>query len=354
MAKDKFSLDRYDSDNQKNKGGVLVIYTGGTIGSRPKDPDDPSSPQVVISWKEFKESTKEFEKLGFNVDGYTTDPLDSCNVGPKEWSEMAKVIQHSYDHYEGFVILHGTDTMTNTASALSFMLRNLGKPVILTGAQISYLWNIRNDGRQNMITALQLANPKHSKIPVIPEVCIYFHGELYRGNRTKKLHASGFDAYDSPNLPPLATIGENFEINTGLLRPIPTTSISIQTRLETDVIAIDFFPGIQDGVILDRLLDIKGLKGVVLKAYGAGNIPTAESVMQKINKVSSVKEVVFLVVTQCGGGKVELGLYDTSAKLLDVGCLSGVDITSEAALAKIIPTYRLVYLGMFDVLGFIY
>jgi L-asparaginase len=317
--------------------GVFVIYTGGTIGSMPKDPNDPNSPQVVVDWKKFKELTPQLaeEYLGFKVDAYSTQPLDSCNIGPKEWKEMADVIKKNYNDYEGFVILHGTDTMVYTASALSFMLKNLAKPVIITGAQLAFLFNVRNDGFQNMITALQIANPRHTKIPVIPEVCIYFSGKLLRGNRCRKVNASGFDAYQAPNYKPLGVAGESIDVDERLILKVPQgKTFTTQTRMETNVVAINFFPGIQDGDILKNILADKKLKGVVLMAYGAGNIPTKPEVMQLIKEVTD-RGVVVLNVTQCGGGKVELGMYETSALLLDVGVVSGVDITPEAALTKL-------------------
>lgn len=324
-------------DNENKGYGVLVIYTGGTIGSMPKDMDDPDSPQVVVDWQTYKKLSPELEeeKLKFNVDAYSTEPLDSCNIGPFEWREMAKVIFDSYQKYEGFVILHGTDTMVYTASALSFMLQNLSKPVVITGAQMSYLFNVRNDGLQNMISALHIANPSFSKIPTIPEVCIYFGGKVLRGNRAKKLNASGFDAYNSPNFKYLAVVGESILVDTNILRkPNPSKLLTLKSKLETNVVAINFFPGIQDGRVLEGILKDDKLKGVVLMAYGAGNIPTKKEVLDLI-KEGTNKGVVFLNVTQCGGGKVELGMYDTSAKLIDVGVVSGVDITSEAALVKL-------------------
>ena len=326
---------------EMNNKGVFVIYTGGTIGSMPKDPNDPDSPQVVVDWDTFKDLTEPLKKsekiLGFRVDAYSTKPLDSCNIGPKEWKEMADVIKENYDEYEGFVILQGTDTMIYTASALSFMLKDLEKPVIVTGAQLAFLFNVRNDGFQNMITALQIANPRHPRIriPVIPEVCIYFNGQLLRGNRCRKFNASGFNAYQTPNYKPLAVAGESIEVDERLILKVPQDKAFItQTRMETNVVAINFFPGIQDGDILKNILSDPKLKGVVLMAYGAGNIPTNPKVMQLIKEVTE-RNVVVLNVTQCGGGKVELGMYETSAFLLDIGVVSGVDITPEAALTKL-------------------
>lgn len=320
---------------EENKG-VLVIYTGGTIGSMPKDPNDSESPQVVISWKKFRELTPQLDeqRLGFKIDAYSTKPLDSCNIGPKEWKEMADAIKDNYDDYEGFVILHGTDTMVYTASVLSFMLRNLAKPVIVTGAQLAFLFNERNDGYQNMITALMIANPKFSKIPTIPEVMIYFSGKLFRGNRTRKTNSTGFSAYESKDYPLLGVADESIEIDTRLIRKNPQNRVfKTRTRLETNVVLIQFFPGIQDGKILERILNDPNLKGVVLGAYGAGNIPTDKHVLDLLKKATD-KDIVILDVTQCGGGRVELGMYETSALLLDVGVVSGIDITPEAALTK--------------------
>jgi len=323
----------YSSLNKGN--GVLIIYTGGTIGSMPKDRNDPDSPQVVVSWEEFLSNSLLLkpETLGFNVDAYSTEPLDSCNLGPAEWKEMASVIREKYDDYEGFVILHGTDTMVYSASILSMMLQNLTKPVIITGAQMTYLFNVRNDGWQNLITALMVANPKFSKIPIVPEVCIYFGNKLMRGNRTRKINATGFDAYTSTNYKPLALIGDYIEIDADLLLSPSTQAFRVSDKLCTDVVAINFFPGLQNSQMLPNILKDKSLKGVVLLSYGAGNIPTDKPVLDMIREAHD-RGVVFLNVTQTGGGRVELGMYETSAILLDVGVVSGVDMSPEAALVK--------------------
>ncbi|HBS27163.1 MAG TPA: asparaginase, partial [Gammaproteobacteria bacterium] len=204
--------------------GVLIIYTGGTIGSMPKDPSDESSPQVVIGWDEFQERTPQLnpKDLGFRL-GFEaiSVALDSCNIGPEHWTEMAGIIEKNYDDYEGFVILHGTDTMVYTASALSFMLANLAKPVILTGAQRAHLFQNRNDALQNMLTSLDIANPSASRIPVIPEVMIFFGNDLLRGNRAKKKDANGYDAYETAKYPPFAKIGADLELPETKSLPIP-------------------------------------------------------------------------------------------------------------------------------------
>ena len=198
----------------KNKG-VLVIYTGGTIGSRPRDIEDPESPQVVVPWEVLEEGTPELKKVKdrFPVDCVSIKPLDSCNVGPEEWREMGKIVFDNHDKYEGFVILHGTDTMVYSASALSFMLQNLQKPVIFTGAQRSALVDIRNDATQNLLTAIELANPVFYNRPSLPEACIYFGGKLMRGNRTIKRDTSGYETYESPNYAHLAEVGDNSNVS---------------------------------------------------------------------------------------------------------------------------------------------
>lgn len=335
---------RFDPDNRGE--GVLLIYTGGTIGSMPSDPEDQDSPRVAVPWEEFRRRTPALNRaladgspnpswIGFNVDAWWTEPRDSCNVGPAEWIELARVIESCHDRYEGFVILHGTDTMAYTASALSFMLPGLDRPVILTGAQRSHLFNARNDATQNLISALMLANPAYSRLPVIPEVTIFFNRTLLRGNRARKVNATGYDAYQSPNFPALAVAGERIEVDPLLVRPRPGPGrLRVRAALEPDVVPVSFFPGIQDGKLLEAILDDPRLRGVVLLAYGAGNIPTRPSVLEAIRRATA-RGVVAMAVTQCGGGRVELGMYETSVKLIDAGVVTGVDITPEAALTKL-------------------
>lgn len=335
---------RFDPDNRDE--GVLLIYTGGTIGSMPSDPEDPDSPRVAVPWEEFRRRTPALNRrlpggspnpswIGFNVDAWWTEPRDSCNVGPAEWVELARVIESCHDRYEGFVILHGTDTMAYTASALSFMLPGLARPVILTGAQRSHLFNARNDATQNLISALMLANPGYAGLPVIPEVAIFFNRTLLRGNRARKVNATGYDAYQSPSYPPLAVAGERIVVDPLLVRPRPAPGrLRVRTALEPNVVPVSFFPGIQDGKLLGAILDDPRLRGVVLLAYGAGNTPTRPSVLEAIRRATA-RGVVTMTVTQCGGGRVELGMYETSVKLIDAGVVTGVDVTPEAALTKL-------------------
>jgi len=335
---------RYDAANRGH--GVLVIYTGGTIGSMPRDPLDPHSPLVVVDWTEFRRRTSSLSErledgrrnqryIGFNVDGCSLTPVDSCDIGPRYWVEIARVIADSYDHYEGFVVLHGTDTMVYTASALSFMLANLGKPLILTGAQIPHLGSVRNDALQNLLTALFMANPRFSDLPVVPEVGIFFHDALLRGNRTRKVNASGFRAFSSPNHPPLATAGESIDVNERVLRRHdPALPLRTRLQVEPNVVAIHFFPGMEQGFLLPHILADESLRGVVLMAYGAGTVPGDERVLRAIEDAVG-RGVVAVAVTQCGGGRVHLRRYQASARLLQAGVVSGIDITPEAALVKL-------------------
>ena len=322
------------------KGRVLIIYTGGTIGSLPMDPDDPDSPQVVVKWDEYTSKTQEFNPqssnfIGCRIDAYAFDaPLDSCNVGPAEWGLMGSIIEKHHDDYDGFVILHGTDSMIYTASALSFMLINLKKPVIVTGAQMAYLFNSRNDGKQNMITAIMFANPKLSGVPVVPEVCIYFNHALLRGNRARKQDASGFDAYYTPNYPPLGNAGARMFVDERLILPIPDQAFRVVRTLEPNVLTFDVYPGIQNTDLARNILNTRGIKGIVLRAFGTGNIPTKDSFL-KVFQDANDKEVLVQNVTQCLHGFVELGMYETSAALLEVGMVTGFDISPEAALCKL-------------------
>jgi L-asparaginase len=318
---------------------VLVIYTGGTIGSRPKEIDDRDSPQIVVKWDDLKTSTPELERLGFEIDAHSfSRPLDSCNVGLKEWAQIATVIEENYDNYNGFVILHGTDTMVYTASALSFMLRNLGKPVIITGAQRSAMVDVRNDATQNFVTSLMLANPRRTKIPVIPEVCVYFGGKLLRGNRAVKMDTSGYIAYDSPNLEPLGIIGDRIEINEKLVQPIPDPHkpFHIDTRLNPEVTTIFVYPGIQTAAQVRRQLENPSLRAALVLSYGTGNIPTEPEFLKIFSDARQRPTPVILAnVTQCIKGPVELGLYETSAQLLEAGFVAASDITVAAAQCKL-------------------
>ncbi len=330
------ALKKSQEQLPKENKGVLVIYTGGTIGSAPKDANDPDSPEVVKSWKDLKGAVPKLDRIGFPVDAISfVQALDSCNVGPDHWRTMAEIIERYYHDYEGFVILHGTDTMVYTASALSFMIEGLGKPVVITGSQISGITNLRNDADQNFITSLYLANPEAANIPVLNDVCICFGGKIIRGCRSKKVDASGFVGFDSPNCSLLGTSGDNIDIDKSMLKTKDETDeIEVLKNLETNVLTIDVFPGIQKSEVVQKLLSDDNLKGVVLRSYGTGNIPTDKEFLAPFKEFCNRGGVV-VNVSQCSAGSVEMGLYETSQLLLDIGILGGFDITPEAALTKL-------------------
>ena len=327
---------------EKNKG-ILIIYTGGTIGSAPKDQDDPDSPQIVKNWVELKNAIPNLGNLGYPLDAVSfKEPLDSCNVGPKHWRTIAKIIKDNYNNYEGFVILHGTDTMVYTASALSFILIDLGKPVVLTGSQVAGIVNPRNDAHQNVVTSVMLANPKFNNIPVIPEVIVCFGNLISRGNRARKMNVIGYQGFFSPNYPLIGEAGEFITVNKKNIRNIPESDLEIYEKLDTNVILIDVFPGIQNSKVLENILQDKNLKGVILKSYGAGNIPTDEKFLNLFKNFIDNGGIV-VNVTSVPEGEVVMGLYETSQVLLDRGIIGGFDITYESALCKL-----MMLLGNYD------
>jgi L-asparaginase len=316
---------------------VLVVYSGGTIGSAPRDLLDPESPEIVYDWEELQESVSGLQKIPFPVDAISfREPLDSSNVGPRHWKAIAEVVEKFHDDYVGFVIAHGTDTMVYTASALSFILQDLDKPVVITGSQIPALYKVRNDAEQNLITALLIAQHKHLKLQCVPEVSIFFRDRLIRGNRSKKLNASGYAAFDSLNYPPLGTAGDVIAIDRNAVREPSTAGFKIQPELNTNVVMFDVFPGLQDNSDLyTALLGSDHIEGVVLRTYGAGNVPTKPvEFLEAISDAVRDGKIV-INVTQCVAGDVKQGLYDTSAVLQDMGVISGQDITPEAALCKL-------------------
>lgn len=316
---------------------VLLIYTGGTIGSAPRDRDDPSSPQVVVECAEFIKKTPEFDKLPFGIEAVSMNPpLDSCNVRPEHWQWMAKEIEKHYPQIKGVVILHGTDTMVYTASALSFILRNLAKPVILTGAQRSAMVDVRNDAIQNIMTAMHLANPERFGLPVIPEVMICFGGLVLRGNRCFKEDTANYQAYESKNYPQLGEAGNIIAIDKRLILSQPDSKrvFHTKTRMEPKVATISIYPGVQDTDAVKSQLESPNLMAAIVLVYGSGDIPTDEKFLEPF-RAARKRGVVLVALTQCPRGPVELGIYETSAKLIEVGFISGYDITLAAAQTKL-------------------
>lgn len=268
----------------------------------------------------------------FTIDNYCFDPvIDSSNMQPKYWIEIAQVIQSHYESYDGFVVLHGSDTMAYTASALSFMLENLNKPVILTGSQLP-LGMVRTDGRENFVTALEIASATIDNTPIVPEVAIYFENQLMRGNRTIKFNAENFEAFRSPNYPPLATVGIHIKYNHAQIRKPNFKKLRLNTNLCTDIAILKLFPGITENAVR-AILKTEGLRGVVFETYGTGNAPTEKWLLDLLAE-AVISGIVILNVTQCQGGSVEMEKYQTGMALKKIGVLTGKDITSEAAIAK--------------------
>lgn len=309
---------------------ILIIYTGGTIGMA-KDKETGSLHPVNGS--ELYEHIPILHKLDYHIDFHSFDPLlDSSNMNPKHWVELVKVIARNYGDYDGFVVLHGSDTMAYTASALSFMLENLNKPVILTGSQLP-LGMIRSDGRENLLTSLEIAAAQVDETPVVPEVAIYFESKLLRGNRTFKYNAENFGAFKSGNYPPLAEAGINIKFNYNAILKPNFKSLKSHTRLDNNIIVLKLFPGLSEAAVRAQL-STEGLKAVVLETYGSGNAMTDPWFLDLIRETVG-RDIIILNVSQCQAGSVDMSKYNTGRELAKAGVLSGYDITTESALAKL-------------------
>ncbi len=276
----------------------------------------------------------EIKGLGFRIDAISFDPpIDSSDIEPSTWTRLAEVIEENYKEFDGFVILHGTDTMAYSASALSFMLEDLNKPVIFTGAQLP-IGALRTDGKENLITSIVLAGAKEYGKPVVPEVCIYFESKLSRGNRTTKVNAEHFNAFQSANYPYLAKAGVHLVYSREYIRyPGKFRQLVVHKNFIRQIAILKLFPGIT-GEYMDAVLGYKGLRGVILETFGAGNAPSGSWFLDRIKKAVD-NGIIILDVTQCSRGSVEMGRYETSRHLLNAGVLSGYDITTEAATTKL-------------------
>lgn len=322
--------------------GVLLIYTGGTLGSMPQDKTDPLSPLVPAPLEDVMRMLPMYDpmdkKLPINgqkvrIGTYSWEvPLDSSNITSKDWIQMARVIREHYADYEGFVILHGTDTLAFTASALAFLFTNLDKPVIVTGSQRP-IGLIRSDAIQNLVTAIEIAAAQSLGSIVVPEVCVFFRDELYRGCRTTKLSASSYSAFNSPNYPPLGTAGEHIVINEKLIRQADSHVVHINESLEENIASLDIFPGMSPA-LLDNMLGSEGLRGIIMQTFGTGNAPSTPAFLDTIDRAVKSSKVI-VDITQCRSGEVELGMYEVSAGLLSRGVVGGMDMTPEAALTKL-------------------
>lgn len=308
---------------------VLVIYTGGTIGMIK---DASTGILAPFNFKQLQKQIPEINQLSTQVDTISFDePLDSSNMNLNHWRQLAEMVRDNYDSYHGFVILHGTDTMAYTAAALSFMFENLAKPVILTGSQLP-IGMVRTDGKENFITAIEIAGAHKDGVAIVPEVCIYFENELYRGNRTYKANTEHFEAFQSPNFPPLAEAGIHIKYNLDLIRSIPSQSFKIDTRMDNHVAVLSLFPGISEHII-KAALTIPHNKLLILRTYGSGNAMTDKWFIDAL-KEAIANGLLIVNVSQCQGGGVMQGRYETSSELAKMGVISGGDMQLEAALTK--------------------
>ncbi|MEM7717652.1 MAG: asparaginase [Pseudomonadota bacterium] len=327
---------------EEAKSRVYVLYTGGTFGMH-KDESAPGTPLIPMTLKDLEKYIPKASK--FVPDTYVKldvlpndERMDSSSMTPKSWLKIAKQIEKNYDEFDGFVVIQGTDTLSYTASALSFMFESLAKPVVVTGSQLP-LVEARTDANLNYGHALQIAAWQSSDLPLIPEVVVVFADRVLRGCRTRKMSASAWTGFDTPNCPPLGEIGEHVRIFESQILPPPEKNVRfrLNANLVMDVIDISLFPGFQAKDIR-RLLDNSETKGVVLRTYGTGNAPETPDFLAELRHAIQDEDKVVVNITQCPQGMVEMGLYAASVGLLDAGVISGLDMTPEAALTKMMVT----------------
>lgn len=313
-----------------SKPSVLLIYTGGTIGMMQ---DARTGELRPFNFKALSRQIPELEKFDIELSSISfSHPIDSSNMHPGVWVELVNLIKNNYRKHDGFVILHGSDTMSYTASALSFMLENLAKPVILTGSQLP-IGVIRTDGKENLITAIEIAAAQKNGKPIVNEVCIYFEYKLYRGNRTYKYNSAHFDAFKSPNYPELAEAGVHIQYNSNALLKASRKAFTVHTELDNDIAVLKLFPGLSKKITLS-VLTTPGIKAVIMETFGAGNASTEAWFIEAL-KDAIKKGIIIYNVTQCSEGKVIQGMYETSSMLKKAGVVSGADITFESAVTKL-------------------
>ena len=311
---------------------VLLIYTGGTIGMI----ENPETGALeAFNFDQLQENVPELKRFNYRISSYQFNPpIDSSDMEPTLWAKLVKINHYNYNNFDGFVILHGTDTMAYTASALSFMLENLSKPVILTGSQLP-IGVLRTDGKENLITSIEIAAAKHPDgTAIVPEVCIFFENHLLRGNRTTKINAENFNAFRSYNYPTLATAGIHIKYDYDRIRKAdPKTPMHPHYVFDTNVVILTIFPGIQENIV-KTVLNTPGLRAVVLKTYGSGNAPQKPWFIQLL-KEATQRGIVIVNISQCSTGMVEMARYETGLHLLDAGVISGYDATVESVLTKL-------------------
>lgn len=294
-------------------------------------PDPSTGTLVPFDFNGIYDEFPSLRRLDVELDVLPFDPIDSSNVEPRLWIRLAEIIAENYERYDGFVILHGTDTMAYSSSALSFMLENLGKPVVFTGSQIP-IGVLRTDGRENLMTAIEIAASKENGRAVVPEVSLYFQNRLFRANRTKKYSAEELNAFASYNYPALADVGVGIHYRYNAIMPQPKGPFAADTAVSQDVTVVKIFPGITEPV-LRSMLSVEGVRGIVLETYGAGNAPTFRWFISALEEAIA-RGVHIINVTQCASGAVNMDIYETGRRLSDIGVISGRDITAEAALTK--------------------
>ena len=310
---------------------ILLIYTGGTIGMQK---DLSSGALKAFNFSKLLQKIPELKQLDCEIETLSFEkPIDSSDMNPSHWISIAGMIQSHYAAFDGFVVLHGSDTMSYTASALSFMFENLAKPVILTGSQLP-IGDLRTDAKENLITAIQIASLQQNNNAVITEVCLYFEYKLYRGNRTTKINSENFNAFCSPNYPALVESGVNLNLKSDLfLTNDCSKDLIVHDSFDTNVVILKMFPGMSESVF-SAILNIPNLKGIVLETYGAGNATTDEWFIKALTQaIENGKHIVN--VTQCPTGTVNMGQYETSSILKQIGIISGKDSTTEAAITKL-------------------
>lgn len=309
---------------------ILIIYTGGTIGMV----QDGEGQLVPFDFDNIKNNVPELNRLDYDLEVISFNPLiDSSNMSPKDWKRIAELVDASYSKFDGFVILHGSDTMAYTASALSYMFENLAKPVILTGSQLP-IGEIRTDAKENLITALEIAASKNDDgTATVPEVCIYFDYHLFRGCRATKVHADKFDAFKSPNYTVLAEAGVDIKFYRDAILPSPQEPFKIHTKFSGTCASLKLFPGISEHYV-NAILNTPNIDAVLLEGFGVGNTSTETWFIDALERASE-RGLLFFDITQCGGGTVQIGRYETSKHLSDIGVISGSDITFEAGITKL-------------------
>jgi len=309
---------------------ILLIYTGGTIGMI-KDFNTGSLRN--FNFDDLLKHIPELKLLDCKIATHSFDkPIDSSNMNPSYWADIALIIKDRYSDYDGFVILHGSDTMSYTASALSFMLENLCKPVIFTGSQLP-IGDLRTDAKENLITSIQLASLQEDGVPVIKEVGLYFEYKLYRANRTTKINAEHFEAFASLNYPAIAESGVHLDVHrSALLKPKVDENLKVHLNLDSAILLIKMHPGIT-ATTIHHFFKLDGTKGIILETYGSGNLTTERWFIDALQGVIN-QGIPVVNVTQCSGGSVTMGHYETSVALKKMGVITGKDITTEAAIAK--------------------